>query len=77
MVHAIKRTVRIQSGGRLELVSKELPEGAEAEVIVLLSADWESSVDCWGTFAEESEVIDEIVADAMSAREEPFRRSRG
>ena len=36
MVRAIKQTVTIQSGGRIELTSAELPEGRQAEVIVLV-----------------------------------------
>ncbi len=33
---AIKRTVTIQPGGRIEVVSGDLPEGREAEVIILV-----------------------------------------
>jgi hypothetical protein len=33
---AIKQTVTIQPGGRIEVVSGELPEGREAEVIILV-----------------------------------------
>ena len=36
MVQAIKRRVRIGAGGRIEIEDASLPEGAEAEVIVLL-----------------------------------------
>jgi hypothetical protein len=32
----IKETVRVQPGGRVELVSSALPEGAEAEVTVVV-----------------------------------------
>ena len=33
---AIKQTVTIQPGGRIEVVSEELPEGRQAEVIILV-----------------------------------------
>jgi len=36
-VTAIKQTVTIQPGGRIEVVSGELPEGRQAEVIILVS----------------------------------------
>jgi len=35
-VTAIKQTVTIQPGGRIEVVSGELPEGGQAEVIILV-----------------------------------------
>jgi len=35
MLNAIKRSVVVQSGGRIELHVPELPEGSTAEVIVL------------------------------------------
>jgi hypothetical protein len=35
-VTAIKQTVTIQPGGRIEVVSDELPEGRQAEVIILV-----------------------------------------
>jgi hypothetical protein len=35
-VTAIKQTVTIQPGGRVEVVSDELPEGRQAEVIILV-----------------------------------------
>jgi hypothetical protein len=35
-VTAIKQTVTIQPGGRVEVVSGELPEGQQAEVIILV-----------------------------------------
>jgi hypothetical protein len=36
MVTALKQTVKIQQGGRIEIHSPELPEGSNAEVIVLV-----------------------------------------
>ncbi|MBE9166421.1 AbrB/MazE/SpoVT family DNA-binding domain-containing protein [Pleurocapsales cyanobacterium LEGE 06147] len=36
MIQAIRQRVRIQAGGRIEVVAPELHEGMEAEVIVLL-----------------------------------------
>ena len=36
MVNAIKQVVTVQSGGVIEIRSPELPEGARAEVIVIL-----------------------------------------
>lgn len=36
MVAAIKQTVRVQAGGPVEVRSPDLPEGARAEVIILL-----------------------------------------
>lgn len=36
---AIKQTVTIGPGGRVEVVSAELPEGRQAEVIVLVSPE--------------------------------------
>lgn len=38
MVRAIKQSVTIQPGGRIELTSGELPEGKRAEVIVLIDS---------------------------------------
>lgn len=37
MVQAIKKRVRVQAGGVVSVQDASLPEGAEAEVIVLLS----------------------------------------
>ncbi|MBN1341260.1 MAG: hypothetical protein JXQ73_01195 [Phycisphaerae bacterium] len=34
MTEEIRQTVTIQSGGRVEVMSKDLPEGRQAEVIV-------------------------------------------
>ena len=34
---AIKQTVTIQPGGRVEVISDELPEGRQAEVIILVN----------------------------------------
>ena len=39
MVRAIKQTVTIQPGGRVEITSDELPEGRQAEVIILVNSD--------------------------------------
>ena len=36
MTQALRKRVRIQRGGRVEIQDDSLPEGAEAEVIVLL-----------------------------------------
>ena len=37
MVKAVKQIVTIQPGGRVELTSDDLPEGHQAEVIVLVN----------------------------------------
>ena len=37
MVQAVRKFVTIQPGGRVDLVSSELPVGRQAEVIVLLT----------------------------------------
>jgi hypothetical protein len=37
MVAAIKRIVKVQPGGIVHFSARELPEGSEAEVIVLLN----------------------------------------
>lgn len=39
MPKAIKRTVRVKPGGVVEIRAPELPEGARAEVIVLIETD--------------------------------------
>jgi len=39
MVRAVKRTVLIQPGGRIEVSSTELPEGRPAEVIILVEQE--------------------------------------
>jgi|CXWL01.1.fsa_nt_gi hypothetical protein len=39
MVQAIKQTVTIQPGGRIEVLSSEFPVGAQVEVIVLVDRD--------------------------------------
>jgi hypothetical protein len=36
MIQAIRRMVKIQSGGRIEIPASELNEGMDAEVIVLV-----------------------------------------
>jgi len=36
MENALRRTVTIQPGGRIEITSSDLPSGREAEVIVLV-----------------------------------------
>ncbi len=36
MVTALKQTVRVQQGGKIEIYSPELLEGSRAEVIVLV-----------------------------------------
>jgi hypothetical protein len=35
---AVRQTVTIQPGGRIEITSPDLPEGAEAEVVVKVNA---------------------------------------
>jgi hypothetical protein len=77
MVQAIKQTVRIQPGGRLEVMSPDLPDGEMAEVIVLLPARVSPVASCMGLFVDEPELMDEIVADALAAREHPLRRGNG
>ncbi len=72
MVQAIKKLVRIQPGGRVEVVAPELPVGREAEVIVLVPSD-EPPHSLLGLFAGEADVLDEIVAEAMAARSRPLR----
>jgi hypothetical protein len=72
MVRALKRTVRIQAGGRIEVVAPELPEGGEAEVIVLVP-EARSETDLWGLFADCPELMDEIVEEAMAERARPLR----
>jgi hypothetical protein len=42
MVKAIKKTVTIEAGGRVEITSEDLPEGRQAEVIVLVEQDTRS-----------------------------------
>ena len=62
MVQAIKQTVTIQPGGRIEVLSSEFPVGAQAEVIVLVDRDM--PMKCYsdligsgrGTFATPNEV---------------------
>ena len=39
MIKAIQQRVIIQSGGRIEVNSRELPDGAEAEVIILVKSE--------------------------------------
>ncbi len=39
MVRAVKQTVVVQPGGRVELASDELPAGRQVEVIVLLQPE--------------------------------------
>jgi hypothetical protein len=38
-MHAIRRHVQIQAGGTVTLQDADLPEGAEAEVIVLVASE--------------------------------------
>ncbi len=61
----------------MEVVSVDLPEGREAEVIVLVTADASPNGDPWGLFADEPELMDRIVEDAMQSRQDPLRRARG
>ncbi|WP_414530154.1 hypothetical protein [Nodularia chucula] len=37
MLRAIQQTVRVGTGGKIELVAPECPEGADVQVIVLLA----------------------------------------
>ena len=37
MIQAIKQTVTVKAAGRIEIAASELPEGTEAEVIVLVN----------------------------------------
>jgi hypothetical protein len=39
MVRAIKQTVTIKLGGRIEVTSDQLPEGRRAEVIILVEQE--------------------------------------
>ena len=74
MVQAIKQVVVIQPGGRVEIVSADLPVGREAEVIVLVPVQAATSNrDAWGLFGDEPELVDQIVRDALDARNETKR----
>lgn len=73
MVQALKQMVRIQPGGKVEVVSPDLPDGEVAEVIVLVPGRSAESPDILGLFADEPELMDQIVAEAMAAREHPLR----
>ncbi len=77
MVRAVKQTVRILPGGRVEVISADLPEGHEAEVIVLVTATPAPNHNAWGLFADEPELVDQVVEDAMQSRQDPLRRGRG
>ena len=69
MVQAIKQVVVIQPGGRVEIVSADLPVGREAEVIVLVPVQAAANNrDAWGLFGDEPELVDQIVRDALDAR---------
>ncbi len=72
MVQALKKLVRIQPGGRVELVAPELPAGREAEVIVLVTPE-EQAGSLFGLFADDPSLLDEIVEESMSARSRPLR----
>ncbi|MCT7972292.1 hypothetical protein [Laspinema olomoucense] len=37
MLRAVQQTVKVGTGGKIELIAPECPEGAEVQVIVLLS----------------------------------------
>lgn len=77
MVRAIKQTLKIQPGGRFEFISDELPPGKDAEVIVLFPVELDRDGDCWGLFSDEPDLLDQVVRDAMAAREHPLRLGRG
>lgn len=77
MVQALKETVRIQPGGRIELISSELPEGAEAEVIVLVEKPSVDPRASFGLFSDDPALMDQVVADAMASRAHPLRLERG
>lgn len=77
MVQAVKRTVRIQAGGRVEVVSADLPAGRDAEVIILVAAEAAAAADSVGLFADEPELIDQVVGEALDARQAPLRGARG
>jgi len=63
MVRAVKQTVTIKKGGRIEITSDELPVGRQAEVIILVQPDRPSKrySDLFGSgkgaFATPEEVI--------------------
>ncbi|GMU23004.1 MAG: hypothetical protein AMXMBFR13_30880 [Phycisphaerae bacterium] len=73
MIQVLKQTVQIQPGGRVEVVSSELPDGELAEVIVLIHNTDATLPACLGLFAEEPELMDQVVADAMASRGQPLR----
>lgn len=77
MVQVLKKTVTIQTGGRVEVVSEELPVGEEAEVIVMVSRNGQKASDLIGLYSNEPELLDEIVSNAMNDRQRPLRQDRG
>ena len=78
MVRALRETVRVQPGGKIELTSSDLPEGAKAEVIVLVDGREDvHKLDILGLFADEPDLMDRVVADAMASRGMPLRTPRG
>lgn len=76
MVRALRKQFRIQPGGRIEVVSPDLPDGAEVEVIVLVH-ETAAQGDCIGSFRDDAELLDRIIEEAMADRERPLRQARG
>ncbi|HWL95620.1 MAG TPA: hypothetical protein VNT79_19025 [Phycisphaerae bacterium] len=73
MSRTIRQTVRIQEGGRVEYTSRDLPAGAEADLIIVLHGENGEPVNPVGIFFDEAELLDEVVTEAMDKRSRPMR----
>lgn len=67
MAHTLRKTVRGQRSGRVEIVSPELREGMEAEVILILPEPNATADSIVGSLADQADLLDEIVEEAMRA----------
>ena len=77
MQTTLKRKVIVQAGGRIEVVDDQLPPGSEAEVTIEVAPTSLEPQDCLGAFADDSELIDQIVEEAMAIRGSSLRIGRG
>jgi len=75
MTRLIRQTVQVQEGGRIEITSSELHPGQIADVVVSVEDKTLSPTSIVGLFADEPELLDEIMKDVYADRQRPLRLS--
>lgn len=64
MLRAVQQTVKVGTGGKIELIAPECPEGAEVQVIVLLS---NSNQDLKSTISPELQALSPEIESKTTA----------